>query len=170
MLRVRVLICLLAFSLASTSVSAQTHPAAPSSAAFDQFKSLVGEWEGKDSGGTKMNATYESIVGGSVIMERLQPEGETGMVTMYTLDGDRIVVTHFCSVGNQPMMQTAPLSAATGKYDFVFLRVSGMKSPDELHMVGLTVTMPDKDHFSQVWTNVNQGKTSTNTINFTRKK
>jgi hypothetical protein len=140
-----------------------------SNPALEQFKSLAGDWEGRDSHGHIVQIHYEALASG-VVMERLQPEGGTPMMTMYSLDGDHIMAIHFCSAGNQPVMKTGAVSAATGKYDFVIERAYGMKSPDELHMVELVVTLADGDHFRQEWTNVDHGKRSTNTISLARKK
>jgi hypothetical protein len=140
-----------------------------SNPALEQFKSLSGQWDGKDSHGTVVHATYELLASG-VVMERLDPEGHPGMVTMYSLDGDHIVAIHFCSEGNQPILKTGPISAATGKYDFLIDRAYGLESPDELHMVELLVTLADSDHLTQAWTNLDHGKRSTNTITLARKK
>jgi hypothetical protein len=140
-----------------------------SNPALEQFKSLAGEWEGKDSRGTVVHASYEALASG-IVMERLEPAGHAPMITMYSLDGDHILAIHFCSEGNQPIMKTGPISTANGKYDFVIERAYGLRSPEQLHMVELVVTLTDNDHFSQAWTNVHDGKRSTNTITLTRKK
>lgn len=157
----------------ATSLPArQTHPSQPTSRsnpALEQFKSLAGEWEGKDSRGTVLHVSYEVLATG-VVMERIQPEGQPAMVTMYSLDSDHIVAIHFCSAGNQPILRTGPLSSATGTYDFVLERTYGMNSPDELHMVKLLFTVADNDHLSQAWTSLDHGKRSTHTIFFARKK
>jgi len=137
--------------------------------ALEQFKSLAGDWEGKDSRGGVIHASYEVLASG-VVMERLQPEGQPGMMTMYSLDGDHIVAIHFCSAGNQPILKTGPLSSPTGKYDFLLERAYGLSSPEELHMIELLMVFPDSDHFSQSWTNLDHGKRSTNTLSFVRKK
>jgi len=170
MLRLRILSTLLVCAFAVTfTVSQEMHPAARTTPAFDQIKSLVGHWEGATPDGKKGNASYELISNGSVVMERLSAANEPEMVTMYSLEGDRILVTHYCSAGNQPTMQTAPFPAANGKLDFTFLRLAGAKSPDEGHMVSLSVSMPDKNHLNQVWTFDDHGKTMTENLNFTRK-
>lgn len=138
-------------------------------AALEQFKTLAGEWEGKDSRGKPVRASYEALASG-VVMERLQAEGEAAMVTMYSLDGDHIMAIHFCSTGNQPILKTGTVSAPTGKYDFVIERAYGMRSPQELHMVELLLSLPDREHLTQAWTNLYHGKRSTNTISLERKK
>lgn len=147
----------------------QTPAPAASTPAFDQLKSLVGTWEGSNSQKIQATVVYEVVSGGSVLMERLHPATEPEMVTMYSLEGNSLVVTHYCSMGNQPTMQTSPLSTATGKYDFHFVRVAGTKTPDEGHMASLTISMPDKNHLTQVWTFEDHGKTNTEVFNFIRK-
>lgn len=170
MFRLRVLASLTVCVFTATfAVPQEMHPPARTTPAFDQLKSLVGHWEGSTPEGKKGQSTYELISNGSVVMERLSSPGEPEMVTMYSLEGDRIFVTHYCSAGNQPTMQTAPSPAANGKLDFTFLRLAGAKSPDEGHMVSLSVSMPDKNHLNQVWTFADHGKTMTENLNFTRK-
>lgn len=160
-------ICLLlGFALAAQ----ETHPPARSTPAFDQLKSLAGQWEGKNSSGMPVKVSYQVVSNGSAVMEHLAPGTESEMITMYSLEGDRLIVTHYCSAGNQPTMQTAPLTSATGKYDFTFVRASGMKSPDEGHMIALSLSIPDKDHLTQVWTFQDHGKSMTETMTYTRVK
>lgn len=144
-------------------------PAPPANPAFEQLKSLAGIWEGKIPGGATAKLTYEVVSNGSVVMERLQPSNEAEMITMYSLDHGSLVVTHYCSAGNQPTMQSDPVTAATGKYEFHFVRVAGTKTPDEGHMVGLSLMLPDKNHLTQVWTFVESGKNISETFTYTRK-
>jgi len=161
---------LLSLSFSGPLLAQEMHPGGRSTPAFDQLKSLAGEWEGKTAGGGTTKVTYKVVSNGSVVMEQLQPAKEPEMITMYTLDGDRIVVTHYCSAGNQPTMQTGPVSAATGQYDFSFVRVSGTKTPDEGHMAALSLSITDKDHISQKWTFEDHGKSMVETFTYTRIK
>jgi hypothetical protein len=161
---------LLSLSLCVFAAAQEMHTPARSTPAFDQLKSLAGEWEGTNTHGSKVNLTYQVVANGSVLMERLHSADEAEMITMYSLDGDHIVVTHYCSAGNQPTMQTPTAAAATGKYDFSFVRVSGTKTPNEGHMVSLSVSLTDKDHLTQVWTFDDHGKSMVDTFTYTRKK
>ncbi|HKN23453.1 MAG TPA: hypothetical protein VJX72_01295 [Candidatus Acidoferrum sp.] len=171
MLRPRTLSALaLSLSLGVVLTAQEMHPAARSTPAFDQLKSLAGDWEGKGSSGAVTKVTYKVVSNGSVVMEHLQPAKESEMITMYTLDGDRLVVTHYCSAGNQPTMQTTANPAATGKYDFSFVRISGTKTPDEGHMAALTLSILDKDHLTETWTFVDHGKSMADTFTYTRVK
>lgn len=134
--------------------------------AFDQLKTLVGEWQNA-SGSTKI--TYTLVSGGTALMERMQPANEAEMITMYSADGDKIVVTHYCSEGNQPSMKTETLKGVGNKYSFSLVSVSGLKSPDAGHMTGLVLTLVDKDHLKQEWTYLDRGKTSTDAFEFHRR-
>ncbi len=151
-------------------MAAQTRSASQPVAAFEQLKTLVGDWQGKSAQGVAVKLNYEVVAAGSVLMERLTPDGESEMVTMYTLDDDRIVVTHFCSEGNQPIMQTAPITSANGKYEFNLVRISGLKSANDVHMVELTLTIEDQNHLTQIWGVSGEGKSHSNTFRYTRKR
>jgi len=92
----------------------QTVPHLGSNAAFEQVKSLAGTSEGTNSQKLHGTVVYEVGSGGSAVMERLQPASQSEMVTKYSEEGNRLVVTHYCSIGNQPTMQTGPVAAAAG--------------------------------------------------------
>jgi hypothetical protein len=136
--------------------------------AFDQLKSLVGEWEGTNGGGP-VKVTYTLVANGTALMERLQPANEPDMITMYSADGDHVVVTHYCSGGNQPQMVAQATTGKSEKLSFTLVRVTGLKTPDEAHMVGLVLTLSDKDHLTQEWKYQSKGKISENFVQFTRK-
>jgi hypothetical protein len=163
------LVLTLTLGAATAQVLAQEKQPASSTPAFDQLKSLAGTWEGKKGQAVPVTLTYQVVSNGSVVMERLQSAAEPEMITMYSLEGNRLLVTHYCSMGNQPTMQTRPLSAAGGKYDFHFVRVSGTKAPNEGHMASLSLSLLDKNHLTQVWTFEDHGKSNVETFVYTRK-
>lgn len=170
MLRSRILLPVsLCGFLGATLAAQETHTPARSTPAFDQLKSLAGEWDGKSTEGP-VKAVYSVVSNGSAVMEHMSPSTPHEMITMYTLEGDRIQVTHYCSAGNQPVMQTGPSPAANGKYDFSFVRLSGAKTPDEPHMSRLSISMPDKEHLTETWSYDDHGKTLVHTISYTRVK
>jgi len=141
---------------------------AKSAAAFEKLISLVGEWEGTNSAGA-VKATYTLVSGGTALMERLQSTNEPEMITLYSLDGDHLMMTHYCSAGNQPQMKTATITELNGALTFQAYQITGLKSPDDAHMTGLTLKMPDNDHFTQQWTYRDKGKAQADVFKFTRK-
>jgi len=137
--------------------------------AFDQLKTLVGEWEGTSHEGP-VKITYTLVSGASALMERMQRGSEPEMITMYSADGDHILVTHYCSAGNQPQMKSEVIMMGKPqKYSFSLVRVSGLKTEDEGHMIGLVLTILDSDHLTQEWTYKEKGKTGTDVFQYKRK-
>jgi hypothetical protein len=135
--------------------------------AFEQLTSLVGEWKGMQ-GDTEIKLTYTLTADGSALMEEFRA-AKTVMVTMFTVDGDHIIATHYCSAGNQPQMVTKAITEPLAKsLTFSLSRVTGLKTPGDWHNTGLTVTLEDNQHLTQVWTYKYDGKMGTNTFHFTR--
>jgi len=160
---------ILAAAFALVLIGAAITPAVekPSSVpAFEHLTSLVGEWEGTQDG-TQMRLTYTLTADGSALMEEFRA-GKTVMVTMFTVDGDHLIATHYCSAGNQPQMMTKAITDPSAKsLTFSLSHVYGMKTPGDWHNTGLTITLEDKEHLTQVWTYEYNGKTGTNTFHFT---
>ncbi len=147
-----VLATIAGFALAAASLPAQMrHDAHASSAAFEKIKSLAGEWDGKNARGP-VRAKYEVVSGGNTVMETLQPQGESTMITMYHLDGGKLMMTHYCSSGNQPRMKAGALRADGKQVAFKFQDATNLASAGAGHMVALTLTFTDADHLTQLWT------------------
>src|ERR1700742_4745659 len=86
--------------LAGTVAQASDKGDTNAAAAFAQLKTLAGTWEAATKQG-KATTTYEVISNGSALVEHLDMPNEGAMVTVYHLDGDRLVLTHYCTAGNQ---------------------------------------------------------------------
>src|SRR3989304_4359988 len=77
-------------------------------AGVGRLKTLVGEWEGTTENGARVRASYKLASNGTAILETLQTAGESEMITVYYRDADHLMLTHYCSEGNQPRMRTTP--------------------------------------------------------------
>lgn len=119
-------------------------------AAFARLKALVGEWDADTSMG-KVHVSYELIAGGTSLVERESGEKMPAMLTVYYLDGDRLLLTHYCAAGNQPRMQARSFDPETGEIDFRFLDATNLTTPGAGHMHNATFHLPDRDHFSADW-------------------
>jgi hypothetical protein len=141
-----------------------------STAAFEQLSSLVGEWKGAQDG-IDITVSYTLTADGSTLMEEFRPAKGGVMMTMFSVDGDHLVATHYCSAGNQPQMVTQAITQPQSKaMAFSLIRVTGMKTPEDWHNTGLEVLLEDKDHLSQKWTFLYNGKPGTTYFHYTRKK
>ena len=139
---------------------------------WELLKTLAGEWQGTMEGqpGTA-KVTYRVVSNGSVLMETMVvPEHTMEMITMYHPDGDGLVVTHYCAVGNQPRMRSGAVAPGARKIAFRFESVTNLASPDAAHMRELTVTSVDHDHLVQEWTHREKGQESTAVFRYTRVK
>jgi hypothetical protein len=151
------------------AVEGRANNSGADASAFDQLKTLVGEWEGTSREGP-VKITYTMVSNSSALMERMQRGSEPEMITMYSADGDHILVTHYCSAGNQPQMKSeAIMMTKPQKYSFSLVRVSGLKTEDEGHMIGLVLTILDKDHLTQEWKYQEKGKTGVDLFEYKRK-
>ena len=140
------------------------------SAAFDKLKSLVGEWEGKAAGGHTVQVSYHLVSGGSAVMETIKDGTEAGMITMYHLDGDALMMTHYCSIGNQPRMRAVPPAGEINSLKFNFVDVTNIAKNSAGRMQSLTITFQDKNHIKQEWTYSDGGKEETAVFSLERKK
>ena len=139
-------------------ISSQEMPKPKTNAGFEQLKSLAGGWEGVNSHGKPSRVEYQVVSNGSALMERLLPAAESEMMTRYSPDGQRVAVTHYCNVGNQPQMQTESLTGPTQKFTFNFVRATNLGSPGAGHMEKLVVTIQDREHLTQEWSFIENGK------------
>jgi hypothetical protein len=135
--------------------------------AFDRLASLQGNWDGEQRG-TKVRVTYTLTANGSALMEQFRPDNGPVMITMFTVDGDHLIATHYCSARNQPQMLTSAITDAQKPLAFILARITGLKSPDDWHNTGLTVIQEDNDHLTQEWTYESSGKIGKTVFRYTR--
>ena len=135
--------------------------------AFDRLASLEGEWKGVIDG-VRATLIYTLTANGSALMEQFRPEKGPEMITMFTIDGDHLIATHYCSAKNQPQMETPAITDVQKPLAFSLAQITGLKSPDDFHNTGLTVIQEDNDHLTQEWSYQHKGKTGKNIFRFTR--
>jgi hypothetical protein len=153
MTKTRVVLALLV-TLATTAALAQSD----AQKSFDQLRSLSGTWEGKASNGHALEVSFSEIAGGSAVMSQIHGHGPENMVSMFHLDGpNRLLITHYCSAGNQPRMQ-ASTSPDGRTITFTFVDATNLASPDAGHMQQLVIAMLDANHHTEDWTFVDHGK------------
>ena len=128
--------------------------------AMEQFKQLAGEWVGKSKHGDmehESRVVYKVTSGGTAVVETLDPGGPHEMVTVIHADGDALLLTHYCMLGNQPQMKATP-KAGANKVAFDFVKATNLKSEKDMHMRSVTFTFVDKDTLRTEWTSYNDGK------------
>jgi hypothetical protein len=119
-------------------------------AAFARLKTLAGEWEADTRMG-KAHVSYEVIAGGTALVERETAEKMPAMLTVYHLDGDRLLLTHYCMAGNQPRMQARSFNPESGELEFQFLDATNLTAAGGGHMHDARFHLIDNNHFSSEW-------------------
>jgi hypothetical protein len=145
------------------SAAAQSGPKTDAEKSFDTMKTLAGTWTGQvrtsppqaDIEGKVMQASLRVTSMGNAIVHEMTGEGRPDdPITMVYLDGDRLILTHYCDAGNRPRMVGKEL--ADGKaVDFNFLDVSGSTAYG--HMDHAVFTVLDANHHNEDWTYMEPG-------------
>jgi hypothetical protein len=139
--------------------------------AFDQLKSLAGDWEGTvTENGQIMSATttFRTASGGTVVINDLGPGTPHEMITIFHQDGQDLLATHYCVMNNQPRMKLVPTSEPD-VIAFEFKDATNLPSPAVPHVVGVKFTLLDANHHIEDWTSVANGQTSIRRFEFHRK-
>lgn len=126
---------------------------------FERLKKLSGKWSGKSTKGWTDQVTYGVMAAGSVAYEDSFDAHEAQrMMTMFYLDGKRLMLTHFCSSKTQPRLLATEFEDAGRKVTFTFLDSTNLPSRDNGHMDKLVMKFIDDDHFTSQWTWYQNGK------------
>jgi hypothetical protein len=131
---------------------------------FDQLKALAGSWHAtvtmdppmKEMGdGKTVDVSLRVTSRGNALVHEM---GETGKddptkydhpVTMFYLDNDRLLLTHYCDAGNRPRM-AARVSPDGKTVEFDFLDVAG--NTQYGNMYHAVFTFIDANHHTEDWT------------------
>jgi len=122
-------------------------PAPSTNAALEKMKKLAGTWllADKDGKATDQVASIIKVTaGGSVVHETLFPGQPHEMVSIYTVDGPDLLMTHYCVLGNQPRMKADPKSPAN-QIVFRFAGGTNLDPKKDKHMHAATLTIVDDD-------------------------
>jgi hypothetical protein len=126
--------------------------------AFDQLKTLDGVWQGPASTippmpemqGDIMKVSLRATSMGNALMhEMTSPKRPDDPITMFYLDGDQLLLTHYCDAGNRPRM-TGKVSPDGKIVEFEFLDVAGSTKYGHMHHAKFTLI--DADHHTEEWT------------------
>jgi hypothetical protein len=152
----RIKLALIAFSIALTAAAAAAVAQTDAQKAFAAIKSMPGTWEGKTADGRDVRISFKVVSGGSAVVSEIL--GKEDMISMINLDGpDKLMLTHYCSMGNQPRMQ-ASVSPDGKTVTFKFQDATNLSSPDAGHMDRMVLTLLDENHHTEEWVYGDHGK------------
>ena len=126
--------------------------------AFDQMKTLAGSWEGQVSTepptpgaqGQAARVSFQVASLGHTLIHDMNIEGRPDHpFTMMVVDGDRLLLTHYCDADNRPRM-AGKVSPDGKTVAFDFIDVSGNLKYG--HMQRAVFTFIDANHHTEDWT------------------
>ena len=153
---VRIAAFLSVMLLVAQSFAAAESPAEKS---FGQLRTLIGNWDGKNSAGTPLEVSFRETSAGSALLSAIHvgSSNTEDMVSVFHLDGDRLMLTHYCTAGNQPRM-TSRVSPDGKTITFDFLDATNLAHPDDGHMWRVVIAMLDANHHTETWVYIDHGK------------
>ena len=145
----------------SSAEYASDEPAAPApQQAFDKLKTLAGSWVGR----LTTDPHYAEVEGnfaqfslrvtslGNAFVHEMSISGRPDHpVTVFHLDEDQLVLTHYCDAGNRPRM-VGKVSPDGKTLEFDLVDLDGDDSHG--HMQRAVFTFIDENHHTEEWTYV----------------
>lgn len=142
----------LRFMLSVVLISISTAAFAQSGAqgSFDRLKTLAGSWEGTLDG-KPLHVSLRVTSMGNTLMHEMTGVGRADdPITMFYLDGNRLLLTHYCDAGNQPRM-VATVSPDGKTFTFDFVSATNLLSSQPGHMQRVVFNLIDSDHHTEKW-------------------
>lgn len=145
----RVLLPVVLISLASVAVAQSD-----AQKSFDKLKALAGTWEGAFDG-KPLYVTLRVISTGNALVHEMTGSQTPNQdpehpITMFYLEGDRLLLTHYCDAGNRPRMVANALP--DGKtINFDFLDVANLLPSQAGHMQHAVFNLIDVNHHTEKW-------------------
>ncbi|MCR2833357.1 hypothetical protein [Parerythrobacter lacustris] len=115
----------LAIALAATQVHAEDEVAIELETPAEQFETIrswEGRWQVAET--PALEIVFETTARGTAMIERWETKSGLHSITIYHMDGDALVATHYCPQGNQPRLETR--SSANGDIRFAFRDVTDL--------------------------------------------
>jgi hypothetical protein len=136
--------------------------ASPARATFARLAKLEGTWTGRSTKGWVETVELRLIAGGSVLLETSRfhddPEGKNAMATTYQMDGEALLLTHYCEAGNAPRLVASAFEDGGSTVTFTFRDGVNLASRDHGHMDTMLLHLRDERHFDSRWTWYQDGK------------
>jgi hypothetical protein len=95
---------------------------------LDALRAIEGTWV-KQGPGMAGTIVFKTTAQGSTVMETMFPGSPMEMMNAYHMNGDNLMVTHYCAGGNQPRMKLVKNEGGVMQFDFV--DVTNLKNPDD---------------------------------------
>jgi hypothetical protein len=141
-------------------------PLAKPEAAFQALRTLVGDWRSSTPKGPAYDISFRLVSADSVLVETYTTRSGRETLTLFHLDGPRLLATHYCAQGNQPRLRLA--AATNRRFTFEFADATNL-SEGGSHLHQLDLEILDADHAQETETYQSAGKSEATVLSLARK-
>jgi len=120
-------------------------------AGFERMRGVAGAWSFV-AGAEHGRVTYTVVSDGTALLETVTNDehGEAGMVSVIYVEGDQLVLQHYCSAGNQPRMVSPGLDG--DRIRFTLEGITNLTAPSAGHIHEAEFRFPADGTFESRWT------------------
>jgi hypothetical protein len=165
--RIAMLVALTACGVSWAAGNESQIPADP----WERMKSLAGEWQADLPGYGQILDSIRLVSKGTAVEETLGTPSDNE-VSLYTRDGKRLLLTHFCALtsdGHVARLETGALQQSPGQLEFTLVSASNLHEEAAPHMRRVLIAFVDRDHFTEKWTKTEKGVDTVFDLSFTRR-
>lgn len=152
--------------LATCATRAAAEGSVDARAVFERLKSLAGTWGGMPEASGDVETEPELRDGtrhefrlaaaGTAVMETMGAGTDHEMINLYHLDGDDLLVTHYCAGGNQPRMRLDREHSSPSRLVFEFLDATNL-DPDTEHIREIEIRFAEDGRLESAWRGFRNG-------------
>lgn len=102
-------------ALASPAMAEEAAPT-PAEAQFAQILGWEGRWKVAET--DALQIVFEVTARGKTVVERWETASGLHSITVYHLDGESVIATHYCPQGNQPRLQSVAGDGSAIAFEF----------------------------------------------------
>jgi len=144
-------------------------PAAPekmvydAASAMEYFKGLSGDWQagalGHEHGSSPASSSlsFKTKANGSAVVQTSGAGTKNEMETIFHMDGDKLLLTHYCALQNAPVLRFERTNKP-GEIKFVFDGGTNFDPKVDAHFHEGTFQVKDKDTLEQHFTVFSNGQ------------
>lgn len=136
-------------ALFTASVQADSTAAAQR---FEAIKALAGKWQGYSDDNKKdvVNVEFKVLSGGSAVAETLMAGTKMEMLRVFNRDGDKVMLTHYCMLGNQSRM-VAVQTTDKKQFNFDFVDGTNFVTKDDMHIHNVSLTIKNNKELVETY-------------------
>jgi len=139
----------------------------PDRAAFETLKGMAGDWRDTLNPERPMQVSYRTIANDSAVVETWRTPSGRETLTLYVMDGDTLIATHYCAQGNQPTLE---LVSADNGLRFAFRSATNLSDPSRSHQHAFNILMLGNGHVVHDETYVEDAESETTRYEFVRER